>query len=37
LIDNLEDRFLAFFRRGMRREQPSDAQVSLGAQPFRHE
>src|SRR5882757_5033915 len=37
LIDNLEDDLLAFFRRGMRREQPSDAQVRLGAQPFRYE
>src|ERR1700731_5256053 len=37
LIDNLEDGLFAFFRRGMRREQPSDAQVRLGAQPFRYE
>jgi hypothetical protein len=27
----------ASFRRGMRREQPSDAQVHLGAHPFRYE
>src|SRR6202011_5159337 len=37
LVDNLEDGLLAFFRRGMRREQPSDAQVRLGARPFRYE
>src|SRR6202166_4258738 len=37
LIDNLEDGLLAFFRRGMRHEQPSDQEVRLGAQPFRYE
>ena len=37
LIDDLEDGLFASFRRGMRREQPADAQVRLGAQSFRYE
>ena len=37
LIDDFEDVLFAFFRRGMCCEQPSDAEVRLGAQPFRYE
>ena len=35
LIDDLEDRFVAFRRRRVRGEQHADAQVSLGAQLLR--
>src|ERR1700722_19612173 len=37
LVDYLEDRLLVFFCGGMRREQPSDTQVRLGAHWFRYE
>ena len=37
LIDDFEDGLFALFRRGMRREQPADAQMRLGAQPFRYQ
>ena len=35
LIDDLEDRLLPLLRRGMRREQPADPQMRLGARPLR--
>ena len=35
LIDDVEDRLFTFFGRRVRRQQPSDAQMRLGAQCFR--
>jgi len=37
LIDDFEDGLFTFLRRRMRREQPSHAEVRLGAQPFGYE